>query len=398
YLRLPREDNPFLGYRAVRLYPEFEPLFRRQVRALVRASAAALPRRTSAFDTREAEAGALWVMIPMVGTVEEARWVRAVIASEQAECERQGVPFDPRMRVGAMIEIPSAALMVDHLAGILDFFSIGSNDLLQYFAAADRANPRVAHLYEPLSPAFLRLLRLVVDHAHAAGRWVGLCGEMAGDPRALPLLLGLGLDEISLATPGIAAVKASIGELSSSACSDLLARAASSETTAEVAAALAEPGFREPVPLLAPPLVLRKADCRNKAEAIKTAVDLLYVDGRAEHPGEVESAVWRREEQYSTGFGHGFAIPHCRTHAVSSNSLAIVSLAEPVEWGSLDGQPVSVLLLLAIRESDPTGTHLRVLAALSRRLMHADFRARIAAEEDPEALCRFIAEEIGLTA
>jgi fructose-specific PTS system IIA-like component len=381
YLRLPREDNPFLGYRAVRLYPAFEPLFRQHVRALVRASAV----------------GPLWVMIPMVGTVEEARWVREVIKSEQAEYARQNLPFDPHMRVGAMIEIPSAALMVDRLARVLDFFSIGSNDLLQYFAAADRANPHVAHLYDALSPAFLRLLRLVVDRAHAAGRWVGLCGEMAGDRRALPVLLGLGLDEISLPAPGIAAVKASIARLSSATCSDLLDRAVASETTADVMAALAETNLGQPVPLLSPTLVLRKAECRDKAEAIKTAVDLLYIDGRTQRPREVEEEVWRREEDaYATDFAEGFAIPHCRTEALESSSLAIVSLAKPVEW-SPGGKPVSMVLLLALRESDTAAlTHLRVLASLSRRLMHEDFRARLASEEDPEALCRLIATEVGL--
>ena len=366
YLRLPREDNPFLGNRAVRLYPAFEPLFREHVRALIRASAA----------------GPLWVMIPMVGTVEQARWVREVIKSEQADCARQGLPFDPHMPVGAMIEIPSAALMVDRLATVLDFFSIGSNDLLQYFAAADRANPHVARLYDPLSPAFLRLLRLVVDQAHAAGRWVGLCGEMAGDRRALPLVLGLGLDEISLSAPGIAAVKATIARLSSSSCSDLLDRAVGSETSADVAAAMAETSEGQPVPLLSPELVLRNAECRNKAEAIKTAVDLLYIDGRTERPREVEEEVWRRErDAYSTDLVPGFAIPHCRTDALESSSLAIVSLAEPVEW-SPGGEPVSTVLLLAVRESDTAGaTHLRVLSSLSRRLMHEEFRARIASGE-----------------
>ena len=380
YLRLPREDNPFLGYRAVRLYPEFERLFRDQARALVRASAA----------------GPLSVMIPMVAAVEEVRWAREVIRSEQEACAGRGEPFDAAMPVGAMIEVPSAAFMIDHLAEHLDFFSIGTNDLLQYFVAADRANPRVAHLYEPLSPAFVRLLKHIVDGAHARGRWVGLCGELAGDVRALPLLVGLGLDEISLAAPGIAGVKAALREYWSGPCAELVARAAASATTGDVTAALGAPGLRRPRPLLTPELVLRRADCRSKAEAIKTIVDLLYVEGRTDRPRAVEDAVWRREEVYSTGFGHGFAVPHCKTDAVGANSLAVVTLRQPVEWGAIDGEPVGVLLLLAIRESEQATAHMRVLAALARRLMHEDFRARIAAEEDPDALCRFIAETVGI--
>src|SRR5262245_19123465 len=131
YLNLPTEDNPFLGYRAVRIYPEFEPIFRTQVRALVRASAP----------------GPLQVMIPMVSTLGEVRWAKRIIREEQERCARDGIAFNQKMPVGAMIEVPAAVFMINQLCQEVDFFSIGSNDLLQYFAGADRANPRVAKLY-----------------------------------------------------------------------------------------------------------------------------------------------------------------------------------------------------------------------------------------------------------
>jgi fructose-specific PTS system IIA-like component len=143
-------------------------------------------------------------------------------------------------------------------------------------------------------------------------------------------------------------------------------------------------------PLVTPELVLVGGTAETKAEAIKEAVDRLYAAGRTERPLEVEEAVWRREAEYSTGFGNGFAIPHCKTDAVRANSLALVKLRTPIEWGSLDDRPVRVLILLAIRESDQATEHLRILAALSRRLVHEDFRVQLEREEDPAALCTLL--------
>jgi fructose-specific PTS system IIA-like component len=152
---------------------------------------------------------------------------------------------------------------------------------------------------------------------------------------------------------------------------------------------------RRPAPLIDPELVIPHSESRTKEEAIKEMVDRLYVAGRTDRPRDVEGAVWRREAVYSTGFGHGFAIPHCKTDAVRANSLAILKLKTPVEWGSLDGNPVQVLLFLVIRESDQATEHMKVLAALARRLMHEEFRDRLAQEQDADALCRFLEENIG---
>lgn len=375
YLALPKEDNPFLGYRAVRVYREFEELFRAQVRALIRASAF----------------GRLQVMIPMVARLDEVTWVRDVIADEQSRLAVAGVAFDPQMPVGAMIEVPSAALTIEQLSAALDFFSIGTNDLLQYFVAADRANPRLAALADPLEPSFIRLLHRIVSDARACGHWVGLCGEMGGQARFLPLLVGLGLDEISLATPGIAATKALLADLSADACVGLVERAMRASTSREVAQLLDDRSHWRPLPLTEPELVEVGADCRTKEEAIKTAVDLLYAAGRTDHPREVEEAVWRREATYSTGFGHGFAVPHCKTDAVGAGSMAVVKLRAGVEWGATDGQLVRTVVLLAVREAEQATTHMRMLASLARRLMHEEFRAQLEREQDPAALCRLLA-------
>ncbi len=374
YLALPREENPFLGYRAVRIYPEFEELFRVQVRALVRASAF----------------GPLKVMIPMVTRLDEVAFVRAIVADEQARAAAAGRPFNPRMPVGAMVEVPSAALMIDHLSRVLDFFSLGTNDLLQYFAAVDRGHARLAALADPLEPSFVRLLHRVVDDAHAHGRRVGLCGDMGGRATYLPLLVGLGLDEISMAAPDIPAMRARIADLSAVAAGAMVERALGASNARDVASLLGTYALWRELPLTDPELVELDADCRTREEAIKAAVDLLSAVGRTDRPREVEEAVWRREETGSTGFGHGFAIPHCKTDAVGASSLAVVRLRSGVDWHAADDQPVRTVILLAVREDAQASAHLRVLASLARRLMHDDFRAALERELDPAALCQLL--------
>ncbi len=371
YLSLPREDNPFLGYRAVRIYREFDSLFRTQVRALVRASAH----------------GPLRVMIPMVASIDDVRWVRDVIADEQARLQADAIAFDPRMPLGAMIEVPAAAFMMAELSRALDFFSIGTNDLLQYLLAADRTNPRVAGIARPFEPSFLRVLDSIVSQAREHGRWIGLCGELGGQARFLPLLVGLRLDEISMTVGEVAATKALLGSLSAEKCRALLGDALKAATADEVERRLDERGHWRAQPLIEPDLVALDVEARSQQEAIKAAVDLLYAAGRTDRPRDVEDAVWRREATYPTNVGHGVAVPHCKTDTVGSNSLAVVRLRRPVAWSASDEQPVRTVLLLASRQSDPATEHLRVFAALARTLMHEEFRNELDEAADPAAVC-----------
>lgn len=380
YLKLPREANPFMGYRALRIYPEFESLFRTHVRALVRASGTGKTR----------------VMLPMVATVEEVRWAKTIIAGEQAACAAAGQPFDQALPIGAMIEVPSAAFIMPELVREVDFFSIGSNDLLQYFMAADRTNSRVAALYDPLQPAFLRLLQTIVETARRHKRWIGLCGEMGGQARLLPLLAGLDLDEISATAPAIPALKAGLADFDRSECRELLRAAAGAATAGDVGRLLNDFVARNQVPLLSPDLIVCDAGAETKEEAIKQTIDLLYVHGRLERSRDVEEAVWQREAAYSTGFGHGFAIPHCKSAAVQHNSLVLLKLRSPVHWGSLDDQPVRVVLLLVIRDTDGADAHMKVFARLARQVMHEDFRATLEREKDSAALCAFLHEKLGI--
>jgi len=191
YLDLPQEMNPFLGLRAIRLCLARPDLFRPQLRAALRAGAV----------------GNLKVMFPMVATLEEVREARAVLEACRAELQAEGYAVAEEMEVGIMVETPAAALMADHLADEVDFFSIGTNDLSQYTMAADRTNAHVAGLASAFHPAVLRLVGEVIQAAHRKGKWVGLCGELAGEPLAIPILLGLGLDEFSMNPPAIPIAK-----------------------------------------------------------------------------------------------------------------------------------------------------------------------------------------------
>jgi multiphosphoryl transfer protein len=383
YLNLPQEANPFLGYRGVRIYPEHGSVVRAQLRAIIRASAF----------------GKIWLMVPMISTVDEARWIKAWIAEIQDELRAGGGAVDPAMRVGIMVEVPSAAFIIDQLAAEVDFFSIGTNDLTQYFLAVDRDNDKVSGLYSSRHPAFLRLLARVVTDVHKAGRWVGLCGEMARNIRDLPLLVGLGLDEISTAAPAIPALKAAITDLSAAECRGLLENAMACRTVAEVEEAVA--AFRNRGAsrgLVENELIAIGSDSASKEEAIKEIVDAFYAAGRTDDPLAVEEAVWAREAVYSTGLGHGFAIPHCKTDAIAANSIGVARLAQPVEWGSLDGQPVQCVILLAMRESDKDEAHMKVFSKLARKLMHEEFRERLLASADREAVLRCLVEELEIPA
>ena len=198
YLDLPHEMNPFLGLRAIRLCLAQPDLFRPQLRAALRAGAGRN----------------LKVMFPMVATVAEVRSARAMLEECRAELLAEGQPVAEEMEIGIMVEVPAAALMADHLAAEVDFFSIGTNDLSQYTLAADRTNAQVAPLATGFHPAVLRLVRDVIAASHAQGKWVGLCGELAGEPLAIPILLGLGLDEFSMNPPAIPLSKQIIRALS----------------------------------------------------------------------------------------------------------------------------------------------------------------------------------------
>lgn len=218
YLSLPEEMNPFLGFRAIRLCLEEQEIFRIQLRALLRASSF----------------GNLKIMFPMIATLEEFREAKEILLEEKKSLLKQGVTVSNSIEIGIMVEIPSTAILADQFAREVDFFSIGTNDLIQYTMAADRMNERVSYLYQPYNPAILRLVKMVIDAAHANGKWAGMCGEMAGDPIAIPLLLGLGLDEFSMSAPSMLKARKQINQLSQSDMVKLADHALNMQTSDEV--------------------------------------------------------------------------------------------------------------------------------------------------------------------
>ncbi|TFJ73573.1 phosphoenolpyruvate--protein phosphotransferase [Carnobacterium maltaromaticum] len=224
YLTLPHEMNPFLGYRAIRICLAQPDMFRTQLRALLRASVF----------------GQLRIMFPMIATLGEFRQAKAMLLEEKAKLVGEGVEVSNDIEVGIMIEIPAAAVIADKFAKEVDFFSIGTNDLIQYTMAADRMNERVSYLYQPYNPSILRLIKNVIDASHKEGKWTGMCGEMAGDQTAVPLLMGLGLDEFSMSASSILKTRSLMKRLDTTKMAELADKAINDCDTAEEVVALVE--------------------------------------------------------------------------------------------------------------------------------------------------------------
>ena len=224
YLPLPHEMNPFLGYRAIRISLNEPEMFRTQLRALLRASVY----------------GKLRIMFPMIATLNDFRGAKALLEEEKAKLIAEGVAVSDDIQVGIMIEIPAAAVLAHQFAKEVDFFSIGTNDLIQYTMAADRMNERVSYLYQPYNPSILTLIKHVIDSAHKEGKWAGMCGEMAGDQTAVPLLVGLGLDEFSMSASSVLKTRSLIAKLTLSDMQALADKAINGCATVEEVEALVE--------------------------------------------------------------------------------------------------------------------------------------------------------------
>jgi phosphoenolpyruvate-protein phosphotransferase (PTS system enzyme I) len=222
YLNLPKEMNPFLGYRAIRLCLDEQDIFRTQLRALLKAS----------------PFGNLKIMFPMISNLQEFREAKAILEEERKALLEIGTNVADHIEVGIMVEIPSTAVMADMFAKEVDFFSIGTNDLIQYTMAADRMNERVSYLYQPYNPAILRLVKMVIDAAHKEGKWAGMCGEMAGDEIAVPILLGLGLDEFSMSATSILRARSQIRQLNRTEMKELAEQALQLDTNDAVISAV----------------------------------------------------------------------------------------------------------------------------------------------------------------
>lgn len=218
YLKLPKEMNPFLGYRAIRICLDKVDIFKTQLRAILRASAY----------------GNIKIMFPMISSIEELRAAKCILEEVKSELIKENKTFNENLEVGIMIEIPAAAVISDLLAKEVDFFSIGTNDLIQYTTAVDRMNEKIAHLYTPFHPALLRLIKMVIDNAHKENKWVGMCGEVAGDPKLIPVLIGMGLDEFSMSPISILKARSIIRNISQEEMKNLAEQVINLPTAEEV--------------------------------------------------------------------------------------------------------------------------------------------------------------------
>ncbi|AJK51268.1 phosphoenolpyruvate--protein phosphotransferase [Mycoplasma capricolum] len=218
YFKFDEEMNPFLGYRAIRFTLDRKDIFKDQIRALLRASAF----------------GKLGIMFPMIATIDEFKQAKAFVEECKIELDKEGIKYDKQVQIGMMVEIPSAAILADQFAKYADFFSIGTNDLIQYSFASDRMNQNVSYLYQPLNPSLLRLIQLTISGAHKHNKWVGMCGEMAGDSKALPILLGLDLDAFSMSATSVLKARSLMSKIEFSKAKILANKVLECETNEQV--------------------------------------------------------------------------------------------------------------------------------------------------------------------
>lgn len=378
YLNIPAENNPFLGYRAVRIYEEYAVLFTTQLRAILRASAH----------------GSLKIMIPMISSMEEILWVKEKLAEAKQQLRGEHIPFDEKIPLGIMLEVPSVMFIIDQCCEEIDFFSIGSNDLTQYLLAVDRDNAKVTRHYNSLNPAFLRALDYAVQAVHRMGKWIGLCGELGAKGSVLPLLVGLGLDELSMSAPSIPATKARLAQLDSRACRQLLNRAMSCRTSLEVEHLLAQ--FRmnqQDTPLITPRCISLDNDWRSKEEVMKGMTDNLLLASRCRYPRKLETDLWAREAVFSTGLGFSFAIPHSKSEHIEQSTISVARLPAPVRWGDEEAQ---FIIMLTLNKHAAGDQHMRIFSRLARRIMHEDFRSALVNATSEDAVASLLQHELEL--
>jgi phosphoenolpyruvate-protein phosphotransferase len=379
YLNLAQEENPFLGYRGARIYAEHAELLHSQLCAILRASTV----------------GPVQIMAPMISSFEEIVDFKSAVDQAKQALVHKPVAFRSDIKIGIMVEVPSAAFILEQLSTEVDFFSIGTNDLSQYFFAADRGNARVSMRYSVRHPGFLRYLRELVQKIRRVGKWVGMCGDMAADPRNLPLLLGLGLDEISVPAAEVHPLKCAIPEWKASECAMLLDRALACRTADEVDQLVStQPRHDASRPLLDEDLVQLESASAIKEEVIKEMVDSLYISGRTEDRELVEESLWSREAMGSTSLGYGFAVPHCKTDAVIANSICVFRLKDPIRWDHTER--VRVVVMLALRDADVANIHMQIFSLLARKLMNEDFRQHLLNADSAQDVTKYLSGQLGI--
>lgn len=379
YLNIGEEENPFLGYRAVRIYPEFTALFSTQLRAILRAAAWGYAR----------------LMIPMVHTLDEILWVKQQISTAITSLRVDGLRHADTIELGIMVEVPAVCFIIDHFCDEVDFFSIGSNDMTQYLYAVDRNNPRVSHLYNPITPSFLRMLRQTINAAHRHNRWVGICGELGGETRYLPLLVGLGIDELSMSSSRIPAAKALLRRLEATGCHHLANELCECRSASQIEQCLDAFVLPEETrPLLAVENIIIPAAFSRKEQVIQYLCGNLGIQGRTLTPWALEEDIWQREELVTTAVGFGVAIPHTKSAHLQHSSISIARLTKAIDWGS-DMGDVELVIMLTLGASEGN-THVKVFSQLARKLVNNAFRQTLFDAQNADEMLTLLEGELEL--
>lgn len=379
YMSLGEEENPFLGFRAVRTYPRYRELFAMQLKAILSASA---------FGNAK-------IMIPMIANVDEVIWCREVLEEVKSAMRGEGLAFDDEISLGVMLEVPSVIFAIREIAEYADFFSVGSNDLTQYFFAADRGNTQVEAVYDNYAPAFLRAMQYAADEVHRAGKWIGICGELGASKDFLPLFVGMGFDELSMSGTSIPGVKHTLRELSFAKCQGVAQDIVALKRSADVKAALRSPDVKAvgKMPILAPEFILCELQARDKNEVIKKMTDNLWLHHRTENREQLTDDIWAREDSFSTAVGYGFAIPHTKSDHIHYSTISMATLASPIMWGD---QEVETVFMLTVSKSADPNEHMKYFSTLARKLMKEDFRNEIKQAENVNVLYNLMANTLAV--
>lgn len=379
YLNTGEEENPFLGFRAVRTYPRYRDLFVMQLKAILSASAL----------------GDAKIMIPMIANVDEVIWCRGVLNDVKSAMREEGLAFNDGISLGVMLEIPSVLFAIGEIAEHADFFSVGSNDLTQYFFAADRGNTQVESVYDNHAPAFLRALKLAADEVHRAGKWIGICGELGASNDFLPLLVGMGFDELSMSGTAIPGVKHALRELDFAKCQRLVQEIVTLKRSAAVKEALRSPDVKalSKMPILAPEFILCGLEASDKNEAIKKMTDNLWLHHRTDNRERLTDDIWAREDSFSTAVGYGFAIPHTKSDHIQYSTISMATLAAPIIWGD---QEVETVFMLTVSKSADPNEHMKYFSTLARKLLKEEFRNEIKQAENVTVLYNLMASTLAV--
>jgi len=301
------------------------------------------------------------------------------------EMRAEGLAFRQDIELGVMLEVPSVIFAIADIAQYADFFSVGSNDLTQYFFAADRGNSQVSSVYDNYAPAFLRAMQFAVDEVHRAGKWIGVCGELGASEDFLPLFTGMGFDELSMNATAIPGVKHALRELDFAHCQQLAQNVVTLKLSAEVKAMLQSPKVKAigDKPILAVEFMLSGVQVSDKNDLIKLMTDNLWLHQRTARRDRLCDDIWAREDAFSTAVGYGFAIPHTKSEHIDYSTISVATLAQPIRWGN---EEVSTVFMLTVSKSAETNEHMKYFSTLARKLMKEEFRNEIKNAANTEAL------------